>query len=283
MATPRRRISDHHRAGAAGGVLRAEPRFVCAGGGAGSVELRPASDPRSGDAQKPLVGDQFHEDKKLLANLIRGLVGENSADLSNELIDRFRSLPRVLKHFESEGAKDPRWPQDVTHLLANLSRTLGRVLQRELLPGPIVSTSDKLIAYLHHEMSQLKQEVFRVLFLDSTNRLLADHVMWRGSVSGVQIHPREVVREALACDATALILVHNHPSGDPTPSQHDIAITRRLIAACEPFDVAVHDHIVISRAGFASMRAEGLMQQEPPMTAQGLKYSAVSDPRGTRP
>lgn len=166
----------------------------------------------------------------------------------------------MLKHFESEETKDQRWPPAVASLLANLSRTLGRILQRELLPGPIMPTSDTLIAYLHHEMSQLKQEVFRVLFLDCNNRLLADQVMWRGTVSGVQIHPREVLREALGCDATALILAHNHPSGDPTPSQQDVAITHRLVAACEPFDVAVHDHIIISRAGFLSMRAEGFMR-----------------------
>lgn len=188
--------------------------------------------------------------------------------MSEELIDRFQTLPRVLKHFESEETSDRRWPPAVTSLLANLSRTMGRILQRELLPGPIMATSDTLIAYLHHEMSQLKQEAFRVLFLDCNNRLLADRVMWRGTVSGVQIHPREVLREALGCDATALILAHNHPSGDPTPSEQDIAITHRLVAACEPFDVAVHDHIIISRAGFLSMRAEGFMRDPaaPPHT-----------------
>lgn len=146
-----------------------------------------------------------------------------------------------------------------------------------------MSTSDALIAYLHHDMAPLTREVFRVLFLDSGNRLLADRIMWRGTVAGVQIHPREVLREALNCDASALILVHNHPSGDPTPSQHDIAITHRLIAACEPFDVTVHDHIIVSRGGFLSMRGEGLMREtaEPAVSPSPALPDQISL-RGTR-
>ena len=167
----------------------------------------------------------------------------------------------MLKRFEHESAHVPGWPADVTKLLADLSRTLGRVLRREALPGPIVSTAEKLLAYLHHDMAHLTREMFRVLFLDSSNRLLADRIMWEGTVAGVQVHPREVVRNALDLDATALIFVHNHPSGDPTPSRHDISITKKLIAACEPFDVAVHDHIIIARGGFLSMRSQGLLSK----------------------
>lgn len=127
------------------------------------------------------------------------------------------------------------------------------------MPGPIVSSAETFLAYLHHDMAHLTREVFRVLFLDSNNRLLADRIMWEGTVAGVQVHPREVVREALSLDATALIFVHNHTSGDPKPSRHDISVTARLISACDPFDVAVHDHIIIARGGFLSMRSEGLL------------------------
>lgn len=197
-----------------------------------------------------------------MAALIRGLVGDGAAQLSSTLIDTFGTLPRVLKRFEYDSAQVPGWPADVTNLLANLSRTLGRVLRREALPGPIVSTAEKLLAYLHHDMAHLKREVFRVLFLDSNNRLLADRIMWEGTVAGVQVHPREVVRDALELDATAVIFVHNHPSGDPTPSPHDILITKKLIAACEPFDVSVHDHVIIASGGFLSMRSRGLIRAD---------------------
>lgn len=153
----------------------------------------------------------------------------------------------------------PGWPADITNLLSDLSRTLGRVLRHEALPGPIVSSAEKLLAYLHYDMAHLVREVFRVLFLDSSNRLLADRIMWEGSVACVQVHPREVVRETLSLGATALIFVHNHTSGDPTPSGHDISVTARLISACEPFDVAVHDHIIVARGGSLSMRSRGLL------------------------
>lgn len=204
---------------------------------------------------------ELNEDKQLLAGLIRSLVGDDATRLSNRLIDTFGTLPRVLKQFEYDSGLVSCWPADLTNLLADLSRTLGRVLRREALPGPIVSSAEKLLSYLHHDMAHLTREVFRVLFLDSNNHLLADRIMWEGTVAGVQVHAREVVREALSLNATALIFVHNHTSGDPTPSRHDISVTAKLISACNPFDVAVHDHIIIARSGFLSMRSEGLLVQ----------------------
>ena len=259
MASPNRRVSDPASADHAGFGLRGEPRLIWARSGSGSVELSATDHPRRCNEQIAQANTDLNEDKRLLAALIRGLVGDRATHVSNSLIDTFGTLPRVLKRFEHESAQVPGWPADVTKLLADLSRTLGRVLRREALPGPIVSTAEKLLAYLHHDMAHLTREVFRVLFLDSSNRLLADRIMWEGTVAGVQVHPREVVRNALDLDATALIFVHNHPSGDPTPSRHDISITKKLIAACEPFDVAVHDHIIIARGGFLSMRSQGLL------------------------
>ena len=265
MAAPNRCVSDFARADPVGHVLGGEPRVLWTRRGPGSVELSATDHSRRRDEQVAQTNAELNEDKRVLAGLIRGLVGESATHLSNSLIDTFGTLPRVLKRFEDDSAQVPGWPADVTNLLANLSRTLGRVLRREALPGPIVSTAEKLLAYLHHDMAHLTREVFRVLFLDSNNRLLADRIMWEGTVAGVQVHPREVIRDALDLDATALILVHNHPSGDPTPSRHDISITRKLMAACEPFDVAIHDHIIIARGGFLSMRCQGLLRQQETM------------------
>jgi DNA repair protein RadC len=259
LAAPNRRIPDFAGLDTAGYVFRGESRLLRTRRGSGSVELPAVAHSRLRNEQIAQANAELNEDKRLLAALIRGLVGDRAVHLSNNLIDTFGTLPRVLKRFEHESAQVPGWPADVTNLLADLSRTLGRVLRREALPGPIVSTAEKLIAYLHHDMAHLTREVFRVLFLDSNNRLLADRIMWEGTVAGVQAHPREVVRNALDLDATAVIFVHNHPSGDPTPSRHDISITKKLIAACEPFDVTVHDHIIIARGGFLSMRSQGLL------------------------
>lgn len=262
MAAPNRRISDFAGTDPVGPGVRGESRVLWSRRGSGSMELPATAYSRRRDEQVAQTNAELNEDKRLLAGLIRGLVGERATHLSNSLIDTFGTLPRVLKRFEDDSAQVPGWPADVTNLLADLSRTLGRVLRREALPGPIVSTAEKLLAYLHHDMAHLSREVFRVLFLDSSNRLLADRIMWEGTVAGVQVHPREVIRDALDLDATALILVHNHPSGDPTPSRHDILITRKLMGACEPFDVAVHDHIIIARGGFLSMRTQGLLQHQ---------------------
>ena len=261
MAAPNRCVSDPAGADHVGFGLRGEPRLIWARSGPGSVELSATDHSRRRNEQIAQANAELNEDKRLLTALIRGLVGERATQLSNSLIDTFGTLPRVLKRFEHESAQVPGWPADVTNLLADLSRTLGRVLRREALPGPIVSTAEKLLAYLHHDMAHMTREVFRVLFLDSNNRLLADRIMWDGTVAGVQVHPREVIRGALDLDATALIFVHNHPSGDPTPSRHDVSITKKLIAACEPFDVAVHDHIIIARGGFVSMRSQGLLSR----------------------
>ena len=261
MATPNRRVPDSPRPDPIGLGLRGEPRLVRPWRGARSVELSPTD--HSGLRHDPVTqaNVDLNEDKRLLASLIRGLVGDDAAQMSGRLIDTFGTLPHILKRFEHESGQVPGWPADVTNLLADLSRTLGRVLRREALPGPIVSSAENLLAYLHHDMAHLTREVFRVLFLDSNNHLLADRIMWEGTVAGVQVHAREVVREALSLNATALIFVHNHTSGDPKPSRHDISVTAKLISACNPFDVAVHDHIIIARSGFLSMRSEGLLVQ----------------------
>ena len=259
MAAPNRRIPDSANPDAVGHGFWGESGLLRTRRGSGCMELPATHNSRRRNEQVAQANAELNEDKRLLAALIRGVVGDRATLLSDNLIDTFGTLPRVLKRFEYESAQVPGWPADVTNLLADLSRTLGRVLRREALPGPIVSTAETLLAYLHHDMAHLAREVFRVLFLDSNNRLLADRIMWEGTVAGVQVHPREVVRIALDLDATALIFVHNHPSGDPTPSRHDVSITTKLIAACEPFDVAVHDHIIIARSGFSSMRSQGLM------------------------
>lgn len=259
MAAPNRRIPDFAGPDSAGHSFRGESRLLRTRRGSGGMELPAVAHSRHRNEQISQAAAELNEDKRLLAVLLRAMVGDRATQLSDNLIDTFGTLPRVLKHFEHDSAQVPGWPADVTNLLANLSRTLGRVLRREALPGPIVSTAEKLIAYLHHDMAHLTREVFRVLFLDSNNRLLADRIMWEGTVAGVQVHPREVIRDALELNATALIFVHNHPSGDPTPSRHDVSLTKKLVAACEPFDVAVHDHVIIARSGYLSMRCQGLL------------------------
>ncbi len=132
------------------------------------------------------------------------------------------------------------------------------VARAEALEGPVISSSDALMRYLQLDMAREPIERFRVLFLDPHNRLL-DETVIDGSIKQAPVYPREVMRRALQVGATALILVHNHPSGDPTPSRSDIVMTRRIVDAGRELDVTVHDHLVVARSGWMSFRARGLL------------------------
>jgi DNA repair protein RadC len=123
----------------------------------------------------------------------------------------------------------------------------------------IISSWDACLAFLHCEHGNPRNEVFRVLFLDRKNCLIADEEQARGTVDHVPVYPREVLRRALELNASALILVHNHPSGDPTPSQSDIAMTERIRLAAEALSVTLHDHLIIGKSREASFRALGLL------------------------
>src|SRR5207248_8679470 len=119
------------------------------------------------------------------------------------------------------------------------------LLQAEVAGDPVLNNWDRLMAYLAAELSRERVEQFRVLFLDSRNRLLADEAQQRGTVNHTPVYPREVAKRALELHATALILVHNHPSGDPTPSRDDIAMTEQIRAAAAALSIVLHDHIVV--------------------------------------
>lgn len=130
----------------------------------------------------------------------------------------------------------------------------ARVMQR-----PVLSSWDALLDYCHTSMAHRSTEQFRVLFLDRKNVLIADEEQARGTVDHVPVYPREVVKRALELDASALILVHNHPSGDPTPSESDITMTHRIQAAAEVLGLVLHDHLIVGRSREVSFRSEGYL------------------------
>jgi DNA repair protein RadC len=134
-----------------------------------------------------------------------------------------------------------------------------RMAQQEVLKRDVISSWKKLLDYLRMAMAEQKTEQFRLLFLDNKNALIADEEQQRGTVNHTPVYPREVVKRALELGASALILVHNHPSGDPTPSQDDIAMTKEVVAAADKLGISVHDHIIIGRKGHASLRSLGYL------------------------
>jgi DNA repair protein RadC len=134
-----------------------------------------------------------------------------------------------------------------------------RMVRGEVAGRPLLSNWQALLDYLRADMAHHAVERFRVLHLDTRNHLIRDEVMSRGTIDQAAVHVREVVKRALELNSAAVILVHNHPSGDPSPSRADIDVTRAIAAAGKPLGIAVHDHLIIGTSGHASLRAKGLI------------------------
>jgi DNA repair protein RadC len=165
--------------------------------------------------------------------------------------DVFAAEPAQLREFEID-------QRTLVHFKA--MREVGRRLaERKVKDMPVLTNWQQLIDYCHAALAHEKTEQFRILFLDRKNVLIADEVQQRGTIDHTPVYPREVVKRALALNAAALILVHNHPSGDPKPSREDIEMTKEIRKAAEALGISIHDHLVIGRKGHASFRSLGLL------------------------
>jgi len=134
-----------------------------------------------------------------------------------------------------------------------------RVLRKQIVGRTVLSRWDQVIDYCRASMAFEPREQFRILFLDKKNQLIADEVQQTGTVDHVPVYPREVVRRTLELSSSAIILVHNHPSGDPTPSRADIDMTRTIVEVARPLGILVHDHVIVGRNGHASMKGLALI------------------------
>ncbi len=205
-------------------------------------------------------GDGAVPDYELLELvLFRAIPRQDVKPLANRLMERFGGFtgvlaasPARLAEVHGVGAAVVTEIKIVEAAARRLAR--GRVMQR-----PVLSSWDAIMDYLRAEMSHSDTESFRVLYLDRKNALVADEQAGKGTVDHVPVYPREVIKRALELDASALILVHNHPSGDPTPSQADIAMTERIALGVEALGLVLHDHIVIGDRREVSFRAEGYL------------------------
>ena len=175
------------------------------------------------------------------------------------LLARFGSLGAVL----SAGLVELRGVTGVGETAAldlKLVHELAQRLGREpAARRPVIASWTALLSYVRVALQHEGREQFRVLFLDNRNQLILDEVMNQGTVNHAPVYPREVVRRALELSATSVILVHNHPSGDPTPSKADIDITRQVVEAARTLGISVHDHLVVGRDGVVSFKSKGLL------------------------
>ncbi|MDQ3558194.1 MAG: DNA repair protein RadC [Pseudomonadota bacterium] len=191
--------------------------------------------------------------------LFRALPRRDTKPLAKALLTKFGTLSEVLaaaplRLKEVEGIGDSV-VSELKLIKAFAERTAGEAVRKR----PVLTSWSALLHYCRAAMAFEEREQFRVLFLDKKNALIADEVQGSGTVDHTPVYPREVIRRALELSASAIILVHNHPSGDPTPSRADIQMTGAIVEIGKPLGILVHDHLVIGREGHASFKALGLI------------------------
>ena len=200
----------------------------------------------------------FHDYELIEYLLTLTIPRVDTKPLAKRLIDDFGGIGPLLGA-SSETLKREGLSDATVAALKIAEATALRMLETRIEGQPVLSSWDALGDYLHATMAHRRTEEVRILFLNAKNMLLANEALWQGSVDEAAVHVREVIARAIALGSTAIIIVHNHPSGDPTPSTQDIRLTRDLVEAGRHMKVTVHDHVIVGAQGRTSMRAMGLI------------------------
>ena len=179
--------------------------------------------------------------------------------IAKDLLKTFGDISAVFGAEVSDLTKVDGVGLESATLIKVIQASSGLVAKTEMKKGHILSTWDKLIEYCTIHMAHKKVEQFRIIFLDSRNRIICDEEQTKGSVNTTSIYPREIAKRALDLNATAIIMVHNHPSGDPKPSQADIDMTNQVKDALINLDITLHDHLIIAKEDIVSFKTLGLL------------------------
>lgn len=179
--------------------------------------------------------------------------------LAKRLIKRFGTLARVIRADMRELEQIDGMGEAAIAALKASEAVAAALLKDDIASGPVIQSWTALLDYCRLQMGTLKREQFRILFLNHKNALIADEVQQEGTVDHTPVYPREVLRRALELQASAVILVHNHPSGDPTPSKADIDMTRAIQAAAHSLNLRLHDHVIIAGSRHYSFKSHGLL------------------------
>ena len=191
--------------------------------------------------------------------LFLALPRRDTKPIARALLSRFGSFANVIAAPLADLRTVDGMGEAGSAALKTVQAAAVRLMRSELQERPILSNWDKLMGYLNAQLARERIEQFRILFLDGKNRLLADEAQARGTVNHTPVYPREVAKRALELHATALILVHNHPSGDPTASPLDLQTTALVKRALATVDVVLHDHIIVGNGTWLSLRQQGLL------------------------
>jgi DNA repair protein RadC len=203
--------------------------------------------------------DAMPDYELLELTLFAALPRRDTKPLAKALLSRFGSFAEVIAAPRARLLEVKGVGETVVHHLKIVEAAAQRLAKTRVIYRPALSSWTALLDYCTAAMARSANEEFRVLFLDRKNILIADEVQNRGTVDHTPVYPREIIKRALELSASAIILVHNHPSGDPTPSKADIAMTREVASAAKALGIAVHDHLVIGRGGHASFKSLGLL------------------------
>ena len=187
--------------------------------------------------------------------LFSAIPRRDTKPVAKRLLERFGSFAEVV-NAPPERLKEVKGVGDaaVTAAQARARRRAAPDAAASIMQRPVLASWNAVLDYCRAAMGFEAREQFRILFLDKKNRLIADEVQQQGTVDHTPVYVREVVKRALELSASAIILVHNHPSGDPTPSRADIDMTRQIVEAAKPLGIAIHDHIIVGRQGHASFK-----------------------------
>jgi DNA repair protein RadC len=191
--------------------------------------------------------------------LFRAIPRQDVKPLARLLLDTFGDFNRVVSASPARLAMVKGIGDAVIQELKIIEASAQRLMRAKVINRPVLSSWDALVDYCHTAMSHRETEQFRILFLDRKNVLIADEEQAKGTVDHVPVYPREVVKRALELNASALILVHNHPSGDPTPSDADITMTAQVQDAAQVLGITLHDHLIIGKSRELSFRAQGYL------------------------
>lgn len=179
--------------------------------------------------------------------------------IAKDLVARFGNLAGVLNAPLTELQTVKGISETTAITLKSIQASAFRMLKQDIIHKPLLNSWQRLLDYVAATMAHEKVEQFRVLFMNKKNELIADEVQHTGTVDHTPAYPREIIKRALELGATACILVHNHPSGDPKPSEADVDLTYAIKAAAEPFNIVIHDHLVVSKNGTNSFKTMGLI------------------------
>ena len=203
--------------------------------------------------------DSLNDQDLLEIILFLALPRRDTKPIAKALLARFGSFANAIAAPVNELRTIEHMKESGPAALKAVHAAALRLARAEVVNRPLLNNWDRLMEYLNAVLARERVEQFRVLFLDTRNRLLGDEAQARGTVNHTPVYPREVVKRALELQATALILVHNHPSGDPTPSRDDIEMTREVREAASVLNIVLHDHVIIGNGKWLSFRREGLL------------------------